>query len=162
MKRQIFLLLGLLVLLISSCTKEPKDYPPEPQIYYQTMTPKQVDLNDTNTKVIIELKFTDGDGNIGNSEGMTEQSIFLKDSRDTSSQTYTYQYPFPYIPPYMRPSNGGLEGFIAINLGKQYFSITDSLHLALRKDTLYYTIYVEDEAKNRSNLITTDTVYIQF
>ncbi len=161
MKRQILLLLGLLFLMVS-CTKEPKDYPPEPQIYYQTMTPNVVDLNDSNTKVIIELKFTDGDGDIGNDEGTTRRNIFLKDSRDTSKESYTYQYPFPYIPPSMRPSKGGLEGFIAINLGKQYFSITDSLHLALRKDTLRFTIYVEDEAKNRSNLVNTDSIYIQF
>ena len=161
MKRQIFLLLGLLLLMVS-CTKEPKDYPPEPQIYYQTMTPNVIDLNDTIAKIIIELKFTDGDGDIGRDESTTQRNIFLKDSRDTSKQTYTYQYPFPYIPPYMRPSKGGLEGFIAINLGKQYFSITDSLHLALRKDTLQFTIYVEDEAKHRSNLVTTDSIYIQF
>jgi hypothetical protein len=126
------------------------------------MTPKRVDLNDTAAKVLIELKFTDGDGDIGRDESMSKRNIFIKDSRDTSSQSYTYQYPFPYIPPYMRPTGGGLEGFIAINLGKQYFSITDSLHLALRKDTLQYTIYVEDEAQRRSNLVYTDSLYISF
>lgn len=161
MKRQIFLLLGLL-LFFASCTKEPKDYPPEPQIYYQTMTPKQVNLNDTSALVRIELKFTDGDGDIGRDESVTQRNIFIKDSRDTSAQTFTYQYPFPYIAPSMRPAKGGLEGFITINLGKQFFSITDSLHLALRKDTLHYTIYIEDEARNKSNLVTTDSLFISF
>lgn len=126
------------------------------------MTPKRINLNDTAAKVLIELKFTDGDGNLGNSEDPTEESIFIKDSRDTSQKLYSYTYPFPYIPQYMRPSGGGLEGFISINLGKEYFSITDSLHLALRKDTLYFRIYIEDEGKVRSNILQTDTLYLEF
>lgn len=160
MKRQIFLLFSL-ALFLASCTKQPKDYPPEPQIYYQSMTPGLLDLNDT-TSVVIQLTFTDGDGDIGRDRAETTKSIFLKDSRDTSSALFTISQPFPYIADYMRPTKGGLEGFITIRLGRQYFSITDSLHLALRKDTLHYNIYVKDDAGNMSNVIQTDPLYLQF
>ncbi|WP_118975532.1 hypothetical protein [Taibaiella koreensis] len=160
MKRQIFLLLSL-ALFLASCTKQPKDYPPEPQIYYLSLRPQQVNLNDT-AGVLIELKFTDGDGDIGTDRSGETKNIFLKDSRDTSSSPFTLRQPFPYIEDYMRPTKGGLEGFLSINMGRQFFSVTDSLHLALRKDTLYFNIYVEDDAGHKSNVVQTDPIYLEF
>jgi len=160
MKRQIFLLFSLALFLVS-CTKQPKDYPPEPQIYYQYVRPQLLDLNDT-AGVQIALKFTDGDGDLGTDASAQNKNIFLKDSRDTSASSFTIRQPFPFIEDYMRPTKGGLEGFITINLGRQFFSITDSLHLALRKDTLHYTIYIQDDAGNKSNTVQTDPIYLQF
>lgn len=160
MKRQIFLLFSLALFLVS-CTKQPKDYPPEPQIYYQSITPRLLNLNDT-TSVVIQLTFTDGDGDIGRDRAETTKSIFLKDSRDTSSALFTISQPFPFIDDYMRPTKGGLEGYLTIRLGKQYFSIADSLHLALRKDTLHYNIYIKDDAGNISNVVQTDPLYLEF
>lgn len=161
MKRQIFLLSGL-ILLLASCQKEPGSYPPEPQIYYQKVIPNVMNLGDTISKIGITIGFNDGDGDIGTDPQEEKKSIFIKDSRDTTSLDYSYRYAFPYIEDYMRPKKGGLEGVITISLGKEYFLITDSLNLALRKDTLQFDIYVEDDAGHRSNTITTDPIYIEF
>jgi hypothetical protein len=161
MKPKIFLLLSLLA-LFASCVKKPGSYPPEPQIYYQTMTPNVVNLKDTAAGVLIELKFTDGDGDIGRDQSQAVQSVFLRDSRDTSTSVdYTFTHPFPFIGDDMRPEDGGLEGFITLKLGKGYFNISDSLHAALGKDTLHWDIYIKDEAGHKSNVVSTGPIYIE-
>jgi hypothetical protein len=62
----------------------------------------------------------------------------------------------------MRPDDGGLEGFITISLDKRYFSISDSLHLALRKDTLTWKIYIQDDAGHKSNVVSSEPIYLSF
>jgi hypothetical protein len=161
MKPKIFLLLSLIA-LFASCVKKPGSYPPEPQIYYLSTRPNLVNFKDTSSGVKIELKFTDGDGDIGRDPKQETQSIYLRDSRDTSTSVdYTFQYPFPFIDENMRPKDGGLEGFITVSLGRQYFSVSDSLHLALGKDTMHWDIYIKDEAGHKSNVISTDPIYIE-
>lgn len=162
MKPKIFLLLSL-VALFASCVKKPGSYPPEPQIYYLSTRPNLVNFKDTSSGVKIELKFTDGDGDIGRDPKQEVNSVFIRYSKDTSSGTdYTFPQPFPFIDENMRPKDGGLEGFITINLGRQYFSVTDSLHLALGKDTVYWDVYIKDDAGHKSNVIRTDPIYLEF
>ncbi|RYZ34204.1 MAG: hypothetical protein EOP49_34780 [Sphingobacteriales bacterium] len=162
MKTNIILILSL-VALLASCTKKPNQYPDEPQIYHLSTTPDIINLNDTAALVKIELRFTDGNGDIGRDSKEETYSIYVRDSRDTSTaQDYSFRYPFPYVADYMRPKKGGLEGFITLNLGRDYFSVSDSLHLALRKDTLNFKIYIRDDAGNISNVVDTDPIYIEF
>jgi len=162
MKASIILILSLVVLL-ASCTKEPNWYPDEPQIYHLSTRPNTINLNDTAGRVTIELKFTDGDGDIGRDSKEETYSIYVRDSRDTvTSQDYTFRYPFPYIEDYMRPKKGGLEGFVTLNLDRNYFSVKDSLHLALRKDTVAFKIYIRDDAGHVSNIAETTPIYIEF
>lgn len=162
MKAQIFLLLGLIT-LSASCKKKPGSYPPEPQIYYMGAIPRVVNLEDTAAMVKIDLKFTDGDGDIGRDPNEKQENIYLRDSRDTSTSIdYTFKQNFPYLDDSKRPDGGGLEGFMSISLGRQWFSISDSLHLALRKDTLHFDIYIMDDAGHKSNVVSTDPIYIEF
>lgn len=160
MKTKIILLLSVMASM-ASCQKDPDQYPIEPQIYYQSTTPRVMSFEDTAASIRIELKFTDGDGDLALDPTENETSVFFKDSRDTTSAPYTHAFPIPFIPESDRPVNGGLEGGITINLGKQYFSVTDSLHLVLKGDTLQYNIYIQDRAGHKSNLVTTDFIYIQ-
>lgn len=154
---------GISTLLFYSCEKKkPDDYPIEPILYYQATTSKIINIGDSSAFVRFELKFTDGDGDIGTDEAQATNNIFLKDSRDTSEAPYTYTYPFPYIAPEMRPTSGGLEGGITLNLGSGYFLVKDSLNIALRSDTLQFHIFVVDDAGHVSNTITTDTIFINF
>jgi hypothetical protein len=158
-----FLLILSLMALLASCVKKPGSYPPEPQIYHLSTRPNAINLNDTVNAVKIELKFTDGDGDIGRDESLATMGVFLRDSRDTSTdKDYTFRYPFPYISDQMRPDDGGLEGFITISLDKRYFSISDSLHLALRKDTLTWKIYIQDDAGHKSNVVSSEPIYLSF
>lgn len=164
MKPKIFLLLSLIA-LFASCVKKPGSYPPEPQIYYQSTRPNIVNVEDTSVSVKIELKFTDGDGDIGRDQKQEVQSVFIRDSRDTNTSIdYTFPQPFPYIGDEMRPKDGGLEGFITLSLSKAFFLAIqpDSLHLALGKDTMHWDIYIKDEAGHKSNVVSTDPIYIEF
>jgi hypothetical protein len=87
----------MILLLLAGCEKTPDTFPPEPQIYYQSTTPRTVDLQEEEANVRISLKFTDGDGDLGRDPGEMERNIFLKDSRDTTASSFTIDYPFPYI-----------------------------------------------------------------
>lgn len=159
MKRILFLLIAALAIVIS-CNKKASDYfPIEPQIYYKSLNKNTIDPTALEDTLKITLEFTDGDGDLGTDQEEKTMSIFLKDSRDTTS---LIKYPFPYISPNMRPTNGSLQGSININLGPENFSIKDSLHLALRADTLTFKIYVIDNAGHVSDTVQTDPIYLKF
>ena len=160
MKSLISFLIGIAI-FATSCQKDPDQYPIEPQIYYQSTTPRTMSFEDTSASIRIELKFTDGDGDIAQDPNDAEISLYMKDSRDTSSKLFNHAFPIPYVPESNRPSKGGLEGGITLNLGKQYFNVTDSLHIALKRDTLQFMIYIQDRAGHKSNLVTTDAIFIQ-
>jgi hypothetical protein len=158
-KRGLLLLAGITA-LFSSCEKMPDEYPPEPQLYYTTKLKHHIKLSDTAAFARIELRFTDGDGNIARDASSLTSEIYLRDSRDTvTSRDYTHALPMPYIDASQRPKKGGLEGRITLNLRRQFFPL-DSLHSALGGDTMYWHIYIKDEANNKSNWIQTDTIYI--
>lgn len=162
MKRILFLLF-ISIIIWASCTKKAYNYyPVEPQIYYKSLTPNAIDFNDTNAAVNITFTFNDGDGDLGYDETETAHNIYLKDSRDTTSADTTFGYPFPYIADNMRPKNGSLQGNVVVTLQRPYFSPRDSLHFALHGDTLFYKIYVQDKAGHKSNVITTDPIYIKY
>lgn len=156
------LLFGLaLMLLTFSCKKEEESFPPEPQIYYESTLPNTINVFDTNANTVIRFGFVDGDGDIGTDPKGETMSIYLRDSRDTSMEESTYQYPFPFIPDAIRDKKS-IGGSLALNLGNQYYRIWDSLHLALQKDTMVWSIYIMDDAGNKSNIIHSDTIYIQY
>lgn len=162
MKRILFFLTIATILWASCAKKANNNFPIEPQIYYKSVDPNIIDFNDTTSAVNITFTFNDGDGDLGTDQTNTQQQIFLKDSRDTTSGDSTFGYPFPYVDPSMRPKNGSLQGNVVVRLGRQYFSVIDSLHIALRKDTLHYKMYVIDDSGHKSNVIETDPIYIQF
>jgi len=162
MKRILFLL-TIAVIVWASCSKKPYNYYPiEPQIYYKSVQPNLIDFNDTTAAVQVTFTFNDGDGDLGTDETTSTNAIYFKDSRDTSAADTTFGYPFPYISSDKRPKNGSLEGNVVVTLNRAYFSVLDSLHLALRGDTLHYNIYIKDNAGHKSNVITTDPIYIKF
>ena len=161
MKKSLFII-SVLIFFVYSCEKKKgKQFPPEPQIYYQSTTPDTINILDTASLTTIVFRFTDGDGDIAQDSKDSVPAIFVRDSRDTSLDNFTYALPFPYIAPNIRP-DGGLEGTVALNLGRQYYQVWDSLHLALGRDTMVWSIYIEDIAGNKSNLITSDTIYIRY
>jgi len=164
MKRLLFLILAS-VMIIAACQKKPYNYyPPEPQIYYKGIKPNRVNFADTAGYIQVILEFNDGDGDLGTDPQQLKNRIYVKDSRDTTAGDSTFTYPFPYIAANMRPDNGSLEGSIYINLGREYFARIpiDSLHLALGMDTLTYNVYIKDDAGHKSNVITTDPIYLEF
>lgn len=159
--KNFLLILFILFFGLASCNKNESEYPKEPQIYYLNTNPDKIRVSDPNQFISIQFRFTDGDQDIANNPDETDSTIFLRDSRDTSTLLYTYVYPMPYISPDLRP-NGGLEGMVTLHLSNAYFSPRDSLHLALGKDTMVWLIYIKDNAGNKSNTIKSDTIYLNY
>lgn len=155
-----FLAISLFGLWGCKDQKQP-DIPVEPQIYNLSMNPNKMNVADPNALIKIQFEFRDGDQDIANDPNGTDSSIFIKDSRDTGLLDYTFVYPMPYIPNNLRPE-GALEGFVTINLNNAYFSARDSLHFALGKDTLYWSIYLRDQSGHRSNTVETDPIYLTY
>lgn len=149
------------LMLMASCKKERKTFPPEPELTHVSTTPNRIDMFDSMSETYILVHFTDGDGDIGTDPNEETRSIFIKDSRDTTGGDSTFGYPFPYIKPTIRP-DGGLEGTFSLRLDRAYYNPWDSLHLALGKDTMTWDIFVIDDAGNRSNTITSDTIFIDY
>jgi hypothetical protein len=161
--KKILLLLTVLLVITGSCSKKPSDYYSiVPQIYYKSVTPNTINERDTTSAVQIQFEFTDGDGDLGYDQQDTVHNIYFKDSRDTAAADFTFNYPFPYVASNMRPKNGSLQGNVVANLTYSYFSINlDSLHVALGGDTLTFKIYIIDKAGHKSNVITTDPIYVK-
>jgi len=153
------LISGLMMVSIYSCVKKKeKNYPDEPQIYYEGINNDVVHFFDSASSVGIRFRFTDGDGNLANIEG--DSAIYIADYRSDTLYA-SYSYPMPVIPPELR-SGKALEGRVTVTLTQNYFLPRfDSLHVEARKDTLVLKLYIEDEAGNKSNEIETGTIYIE-
>ena len=96
--------------------------------------------------VRIFIEFEDGDGNIG----FGTENLFLKDSRDT----VFVPFEIPAIDERYEPENG-LKGIIQVDYESAFLLLrSDSAHA--ERDTLFWEIYMKDEAKNESNRILTD------
>jgi len=153
------LIFGLILAGICSCVKKKeKNYPDEPQIYYEGINNNVVHFFDTASALNIRFRFTDGDGNIANVDG--DSAVYVTDLRsDTVYARYTY--PMPVISTDLRDGKE-LEGKVTVRLTQNYFLPRfDSLHVRDKKDTLVMKLYIEDEAGNKSNEIVTDTIYIE-
>ena len=142
--RYIVLLLTFFVLLQTSCNKETK-YSNIPKLTYRGMDRFQIKAGDTGM-VRIFIEFEDGDGNIG----FGTENLFLKDSRDT----VFVPFEIPAIDERYEPENG-LKGIIQVDYESAFLLLrSDSAHA--ERDTLFWEIYMKDEAKNESNRILTD------
>ena len=148
------------LLLFAACEKQPDQFPIVPQIYYKYTTPRTIRILDTASLIKIGFEFTDGDGDIGRDENEVQLAIFVYNKLDTTKERDTLPFPFPFIAKSMRPTKGGLNGDVILNMPGQFFSL-DSLHVALGGDTVIYNIFVKDDAGNRSNIITSDTIFVK-
>ena len=161
MKNLAYLFIGALFLFFS-CKKDKKGFPPEPQIYYESTNPNTIKVFDTNSRTLIRFHFEDGDGDLGVDPEDTLATIFVRDSRDTTdAELATFSFPFPYIPNSIRKGKA-ITGNVTMNFDFKFYQIWDSLHFALRKDTMVWSIYVQDAAGNKSNTIHSDTIYIDY
>lgn len=154
-------ILSTLLVFGISCKRDKTDYPIPPQIYNQSTNPHKIKVTDPTSSIKIKFSFKDGNQNIANNPNETDSTIFIKDSRDTSAEDFSYVYPMPFIPKNLRPKNG-IQGTVTLNLSNAYFSPKDSLHFALGKDTMYWSIYIMDNDSNISNTIKSDTIYIDY
>jgi hypothetical protein len=157
MKKWSGLLFGCsVVLLAAACTKT-NNNSPYPQISITTFIPDSVKAGSDKDTVKLFYKFTDGDGDLGVSETPTNNSlIVLKDSRNTDSLLY---YMPSIDPSYIDPAKG-MEGNSVVFIYASLLTLRpDSAHAA--GDTLTFSMYVLDNAGNKSNTVTTPQLLLR-
>lgn len=165
MYRQIAVL--LILILLFSCKKY-EQFPDEPVIKFKSLTsyPNQSGVD---SALVLTITFTDGDGDLGlRSEDI--QPPFNPGSEYYYNLYATYfilqngdfvplpvsavnGYRIPYIE--NNSSNKAISGEIIINL-----EIT-GLNVVAPEGTFRFEVYVYDRALHRSNVITTDPVYLK-
>lgn len=152
--------LGFLV----SCS-QPPDYPNEPVLQYIGVNKTSVlqgSRTTPNDTLAIRFSFTDGDGDLGNSENTN--NILLYDSRDSTLAPYK-------IPPVPEQGSGnGISGEITILVPNRIGSgniccIFPDLRVCqtdprYKQDTFSYSIQMIDRAGHKSNIINTEQITI--
>lgn len=159
MKSKVFNYLFITALVsagLYACVKK-KSYPKVPEIEYQAFYPYTGDSAD------IQLKFTDGDGDIGVSENDTTKTLFI---------TYYYKDPVTlkfrayYSPIFndtlrtgyiVRTPNGSykgkpISGEISVRLQQYRHSSTVK--------NVKYVVFLYDKAGNKSNAFTTPELIV--
>jgi hypothetical protein len=144
--------------------KKSNEYPIEPVITFKAITLVK-DNQGLDDQVIIEITFTDGDGDIG------------IDSSEIGVAPFTGQYLYNiYFQVYADSTGNGLVHWSSFDEGGQVPVITPegntkSIRGEIRKDFIYlpnhmtnlpirYEVYIYDRAFHRSNTVTTSTIVI--
>lgn len=141
-----------------ACLKAP-DYSKVPYIEFKSFSKSQLIQDQFNTdSLLITLHFTDGDGDIGTSEGNFD--MFITDTRDNFMPP---AYRLPRVPDL--GSGNGVSGEIFFVIYTTCCLYPDGQDPCTKNpnyptDTLSYAIYLKDRAGNKSNVITTPPIVL--
>ena len=156
----LLLLLSSLIFLVK-CTVSP-DFPIEPVLTYKGMSKNSIEQGSLNSdSMYIFLHYTDGDGDIGLETEDTTQNLFLIDSR-TGFRSDAFKIPLVQT----AGTGNGISGDIELKIYTTCClfennippcSVIDGIDF----DTLYYRIYLLDNAGNSSDTINTEPIYVR-
>jgi len=150
-----YVLATIVLVGLSSCLQGTK-YPDEPQIeFISAVFQDSIDpfLQNTVYIGVITFGFTDGDGDIGVSQGDTTKNMFAYQigiSNGEQQSPELLDYTIPYVTP--EGQNKSLKGEIDIDV-----MISP---LLFPYDSVQFEIYIEDRDKNQSNIITTPIIVL--
>lgn len=141
-------LLGLALLGLAATCINPPEYSEIPEISDASVD-KTLAVPGQDS-IIVEFKFQDGDGDLGNEERDSTINAYLIDRRTN----FPYNYQIPYIS--QRGNNRAISGTIWVTVDPFTFSCRPNRP---DRDTLSYEIYIVDRAGNESNrLVTSDII----
>lgn len=159
MMRYVAFLAVLLVLVtaIFSCKKK-SAISKIPVIGLVNMQPDHIKLTNAEDTLYLLFNIADGDADLGN---VGSPDVYMIDSRaaDTMNvNTDTVKLNFPDIPEKALNPDKGAEGQLLVPLWSGNLHMRDDQR---DKDTLTYEIYIVDKAGNKSNHVTTPTIYLE-
>lgn len=145
--------------LWSACIVAPK-YSDIPEISFEGVNKSIIDQGRVrDDSLYIKIKFTDGDGDIGDPQN--KANIFMIDDRDGKTVTYS----MPVIP--QKGVANGVAGTITILHTTLfnvccYYSNADPCTVPSRPttDTVTYKLFIEDRKGNKSNEVTLQPIMI--
>ncbi|MEY2828938.1 MAG: hypothetical protein RIQ33_796 [Bacteroidota bacterium] len=150
----ILLLIAPIAFVLQKCQKAP-DFPIIPAIVFESFNKTNIAVG--TDSLILKIKFTDGDGDIGfnqNEYTGNDSSVLITDVR-VGKLDYTQVYNPPHIPE--KGSFKQISGTMSINLTRICSCRPDHLDT----DTLLYRIKIFDRARHQSNVITTPYIYLK-
>ena len=151
------LLCAALIAGTYSCRKAENS--PIPYIELIALSPDSIKGGSPLDTAFLTFKFSDGDGDLGNDVTQGKYDVFLRDMRDSAYPIL--RYPFPDIPDEARDPIDGIKGTGAIALyGVNLIPRQDTIH-KFRGDTVFYQMWIVDNADHQSNIITTTPLYIR-
>jgi hypothetical protein len=142
-------------LLFSSCKKD--KFTTEPQISFVSVSPNAVDVTVPNASPAkVNFEITDGDGDIGFTDGKDTAFIYLKSLLTNTVDSV-------YFPDLSTVSGKNFKSVVTASLEKvTKCKSRPGNPPPLHTDTLYFEIYVKDFAKHKSNVIkTNDPVFFR-
>ena len=155
-----YLWLLLAGLTLAGCVNPP-DYPEEPVLTYEEVNKDSIyaQITGISDSIVFRFSFTDGDGDLGSTDST---DVFYTDSRFPNNLT-----PLA-LPPIPREGTGnGISGdifFTLINTGQVnciYNGRFPAQDPAYPVDTFRLSMFILDEAGNRSNTVQTDLIQIR-
>ena len=134
---------GSFVIFLGSCLNPP-DYSVIPEIEFDSISSTFIKAGQDS--VTFFIAFTDGDGDLGSEE---TPNLFLLDNRTG--------YPDSVKVPHLTPEGNvkAISGIIA------YTRSSFNCIPGKASDTVYYSIYMEDRAGNKSNVIITPSIVME-
>jgi len=151
----------LFVILILGCVK-PNDYSDVPSLEFKGFSKNTMNQGNfpQQDSVILNLFFTDGDGDFGTASTDSDLNIFVKDLR--TNQIFS-QYKAPFVP--LEGAGNGISGTIYIKMYTTccIFPPESQLNpcessLDYPTNALSFEIYIKDRAGNKSNVVKSDII----
>jgi len=139
----IMIFTGLMAL--AACVQEP-EYSEIPHIEFLSMNENTFDELDEDSLSIV-LYFEDGDGDLGSEDSV---NMFWEDSRVPG---FPLSFKIPFIE--LQGNSKAISGTITT-----YYPISFCIDSDDPVDTFYYKIYIVDRAGNKSNVDSTDVIYL--
>ncbi|MEO6538937.1 MAG: hypothetical protein ABIT07_01350 [Ferruginibacter sp.] len=149
---RILLCIAVLLLMLSSCKKD--KYTTAPQIKFNSIKPNVAFSNslDPNSGPVLSIQLTDREGDFGFSIKDTSY-VYVKNITIVPNKTDSFKFPAGLSSVNRKDLN--VEVNVLINSVLQ----TSNRPNRPYTDTLYFEVYVQDFAKNKSNIITTSPVF---
>lgn len=158
-----FLFLFSLTLIVASCAKAP-DFPREPFIEFREVRNYHIAQTDMADTIVFTVYFEDGDGDLRPDQNGSP-NVFLRDQRDSS---IAFSFASPPIP--TEGSGNGIRGTLELRasfLRGDICCLYESGQppctpaIPMRTDTVYYDLFLFDEAGHQSNTITAGPIFIR-
>jgi hypothetical protein len=143
--RYLYFVLFLAITIIS-CKKSTSSSAPE--IKFKKITSSFVKNTDPDTSPIITIELKDSEGDIGFNDGKDTSYVYVKNISRAPFKLDSFFFPAALAK--VTGKNFKADVDIAIR------SLLPATLAGPRIDTLFYEVYVQDFAKNKSNVIRTD------
>jgi hypothetical protein len=143
--KQLFIFF-IITSLFSACKKDDEKYSDVPAITFESISPGTV--KQFSDSVIVTIGYVDGNGDLGEN-GSDVKNAFVTDSRND----LTYSFRVKQLAP--NDANIIIKGRLLIVIPQLALN-----NLNGTSETASFSIYLEDRAGNKSNVVTTSSIAI--